>query len=1120
MRRRPFGQKTSVVGGRRRPGARPRLEALEGRQLLAIFHVTSLGDEATGTGTSGTLRYVIGEANKTSETDTIDFQLDASLKVDGVWTIKPTTPLPDITAPVFLNGQVGSATTPQVVLDGSSITAAGANGLKFGSDGDSSSTNSTLVSLAINHFSGAGIAVDGVSNVTIRGNYIGTDAAGESAAPNGVGVLLTNVQTSTIGGQSTGTRNVISGNTGAGVRIVGSGSQNNNLQGNYIGLDKDGVQAIPNNVGIEIAGTGGGAGGAHDNVIGGLSSSSNQPRNVISGNTAAGIRILDSGSNNNQIQNNYIGTDKDGGQAIPNGVGVFVGSGASGNSVGGLTTSVRNVISGNTGAGVEVAGARNTLIGANYVGTKSDGFSAVGGGGQSTAGILIRDGAENTSVGGTSTGAGNLISGNVGPGVWVRGRTGGDSSIVATSGTVIQGNTIGLNDSGTTAIANGQGVAVTDGATSTSIGGVSTAMRNVISGNTGDGVLLASFDTSGSLVQGNFIGPARDGTTARGNGGAGVRIDGATGSQVGGSLSGAANTIANNDGAGVWVQSGSGNSIRRNVINDNGGLGIDLGPQGVTPNDSGDGDSGANDLQNFPVIDSVTTTGGVTRISGKLNSQPNRTYILEFYSDPDPDPSGHGEGPTFLGTTTVSTGTDGNATFTTTATSVVPVGVAVTATATVQESSTQSGSTSEFAQNVSNTIPQADLVLTQSASTPSTTLPNTVAAGGYLTYTLTLTNSGPATAPGVSVLDTLPTGASFVGATSGRGSVSLGTGGDSVTFNLGDLASGQTVTMTITTVAPGTVPDSGTISNRAVASLGTTAVDPDADNNTSVLSTTILAGVDLALNQLAAPNPVSVGTEVAFVLTITNISSTTANGAVLVDTLPANFVYTRSETSQGTIDVANGILTVNLGSLPPAGITGAGSSARVVVWGIPTAVGALTNTAIVMANEPQVVPNSNASSQVVGVLPPLATTPAATPPHVLSLARRGGSRLALGFDQALNASTAQDLNNYRLVAAGRDRRFGTPDDVVIRLASAAYDASSKTVTLAPGRPINPRMPLLLGVNGLTPTGVSSTTGVLLDGNNDGIPGGNYLATVGGATAPVPRGPLATATARNRRSPRG
>jgi hypothetical protein len=153
--------------------------------------------------------------------------------------------------------------------------------------------------------------------------------------------------------------------------------------------------------------------------------------------------------------------------------------------------------------------------------------------------------------------------------------------------------------------------------------------------------------------------------------------------------------MAFNGAAGVAVgfdltDSSSGNSVLRNSIHDNGGLGIDLGSNGVTPNDSGDGDTGPNGLQNFPFLTFAVSNGGVLTVFGTLENAPNTSYSVELFANSSCDSSGFGEGQGFLGATTVTTDAAGHATFQ--AAVPAPSGASfVTATAT-----DPAGNTSEF----------------------------------------------------------------------------------------------------------------------------------------------------------------------------------------------------------------------------------------------------------------------------------------------------------------------------------------------------------------------------------------------------------------------------------------
>src|SRR5258705_6421576 len=133
---------------------------------------------------------------------------------------------------------------------------------------------------------------------------------------------------------------------------------------------------------------------------------------------------------------------------------------------------------------------------------------------------------------------------------------------------------------------------------------------------------------------------------------------------IGGTAANAGNIIAFNgyDGVVGEVASTTGNSILGNSIYANTrsdipsiGLGIDLMGDGVSLNDADDSDTGANNLQNFPVLSSAVSSGGATTITGSLNSESNAQYRLEFFASALVDSSGYGEGQIFLGSTNATT---------------------------------------------------------------------------------------------------------------------------------------------------------------------------------------------------------------------------------------------------------------------------------------------------------------------------------------------------------------------------------------------------------------------------------------------------------------------------------
>jgi len=193
-------------------------------------------------------------------------------------------------------------------------------------------------------------------------------------------------------------------------------------------------------------------------------------------------------------------------------------------------------------------------------------------------------------------------------------------------------------------------------------------------------------------VIGNRIGTNAAGTGALGNTAEGVLVS-RTGTTIG--EPDRPNTIAFNGAAGIRIESGTGNRISSNSIFANGTLGIDLAPTGVTANDSGDADTGPNELQNFPVVTSAQTSGGITTFSGTLDSRPSTEHRVEFFDTANCDPSRFGEGRIQILATDVTTDSSGRVSFTRSATQAAVDGHFVTATATDPD-----GNTSEFSRCV------------------------------------------------------------------------------------------------------------------------------------------------------------------------------------------------------------------------------------------------------------------------------------------------------------------------------------------------------------------------------------------------------------------------------------
>jgi titin len=546
----------------------------------------------------------------------------------------------------------------------------------------------------------------------IQGNLIGLDVTGSLALPNGAngvdvvpgGLGATN-DDCTIGGTGPGAGNVISGNMAYGI-LLSDTSGNVAIEGNKIGTDKIGTVAVPNHLdGIYVS-------DSSNNTITG---------NLISGNGRFGIFLLgqpSSGamvsSSSNVVQNNIIGLGQGAGGLGNADDGVVLFAGATNNTIGGSTPGTGNLISGNDRFGVYLNGSGTTgnLIQGNRIGTSVD---ATFNQGNILDGIAVFVGPSDNTIGGTASGAGNVISGNGRDGVYL-GNAG--------SGNVLQGNFIGTSGDGSSVLPNGGTGVALQAVSATILGGTAGGAGNLIAGNL-EGVVLIGAGTKGNLLQGNTIGsrPSVFNTF-------GVDIQGgASNNTVGGTTSGAGNTIAFDINGGVVIGNSPadattvGNAILGNAIySTQMGLGIDLGKDGLTLNGPGGAArSGPNDLQNYPVLNSATVrgtgAGNAVVIAFSFTSVASASFRLEFFLNNSSEPP---QGHTFLGTFDVTTDASGNITSVTggsvtggvaTITLTPPAGVnpspgqLLTATATLTNNNGKPGSgtvgdTSEFSRPV------------------------------------------------------------------------------------------------------------------------------------------------------------------------------------------------------------------------------------------------------------------------------------------------------------------------------------------------------------------------------------------------------------------------------------
>lgn len=668
--------------------------ALMAASLQSTFTVINTADAGPGS-----LRQAILDANGNPGLDTITFAISTP---GSQQIISLTTALPAITSPVVLDGwsQGGGGYTgpPLIEINGSGIpTWNTSDGLLI------TAGASTVRGLAINYFDIA-LNLTTAGNNVIAGNYLGLALDGDTPIGNRTGIRITatsdnnRIGTDGDGVNDTAERNVISAsglvqqNNSTGI-LIDQGSDNHWIAGNFMGTDASGTQDRGNasngitTGGVTIIGTNGD--GIGDDVEG----------NLISGNNGHGVSLTGS-SAGTIIAGNKIGTDVAGTTALPNnsnGVSVGPCSGGCSNYFIGtngdrISDALEgNLISGNGADGVYIPSGTlsNTVIAGNKIGTNISGTASIPNDdyGVHLGGDFSRLGTNNDGV--SDALEGNLISGN-GDGAGNNNHgvlipSGADHNLVA-------GNFIGTTADGTAALPNGQtGLRVEDD--------FNTLTRNLISGNGEYGLAFSNafFNTATD----NLIGTAADGITALGNTLNGIFITNNSDDNT----IGAGNVIAFNGGNGIFVNGGTAcggafclrNHIFGNSIFDNAGLGIDLYPSGITPNDPLDLDTGANTLQNYPVLTTATSAGTTLIVTGTLNSSANLTFTIDVYSSSACDPGGSGEGAVYLGAGQATTDANGDAAFALSVAGLAQDGDAVTATATDPD-----GNTSEFSSCINN----------------------------------------------------------------------------------------------------------------------------------------------------------------------------------------------------------------------------------------------------------------------------------------------------------------------------------------------------------------------------------------------------------------------------------
>ena len=305
-------------------------------------------------------------------------------------------------------------------------------------------------------------------------------------------------------------------------------------------------------------------------------------------------------------------------------------------------------------------GSSNTMtIRDSVIGLDTAGDAA----GNGDDGIQVGDGATEITI------TDNVISANTRFGIDLNGNSG------AGFGHVVDGNFIGTNLTGDSCgpadpmpppnntFGNGLiGLDIQGGVTDSTIRGNTIGCNGRDQGpggSQGDGIELTSGGADNNTITDNFIGTNAQGDDL-GNAQNGVEIRSGDDNEISGNViafNGFVSTTSNQDGIDINGTGADGNRISQNSIYNNDGLGIDLNGNGVTDNDNGDGDTGSNERQNWPFIETATWTAGNLALTGCFDPESTEgPWTLEFFCNDSQDGTGNGEGRTYAGSIVIAGG--------------------------------------------------------------------------------------------------------------------------------------------------------------------------------------------------------------------------------------------------------------------------------------------------------------------------------------------------------------------------------------------------------------------------------------------------------------------------------
>lgn len=1072
----------------KRRGVTPAIETLERRALLATIVVTGTGDAVAADGvvtlrealTAASTNAASGDANAGDPgLDRIEFNILGT----GVHTITLATTSP-------LNVGRDSADEP-VLIDGYSQPGAAANTNPIGAADNavlkieirSSGTNTpavglsvrsggnTIRGLAVGGFSFAGIVLTEDSRFPLGGNviagdFIGTDASGTAAVPNGTGVSGISPG-NTIGGTSPADRNLISGNAGDGLNFVNSNAllAGPVIRGNFIGTDATGLLALGNGgAGISIEGFTGA-------TIGGAAAGA---RNVIA---ASGGYGIDGVFNHAVIQGNYVGTGITGNTplfnpTVPNNADLRGGirDNVPNITVGGTAAGAGNIVA-SQGEGIAIgsnsAPSGDALIQGNAVGTNFDGTAVLG-----NVGYGITVSSPGATIGGTAAGAANVVANTA----FSFGTAGYGINFIPDAGMIVSGNSVFKN----------AGVGVFGGLAFapilTSVSGSRITGRLDRDPNATDNAppqpgatyhieFFRTPNTGGASddQQGRFYLGSVDVTTDA-NKHADFAFDAGSPLPAGQFVTATATGLIFTPTVGTTSFS---NPIRTDAAPASADLGVSVSDAPdpvaagtlltytITVTNGGPGSAAA------PVLATTITHTGETFVS--LATPAGWTATT---------PAVGGTGAISATAATLPSGPTGTAVFTL----VARVDASAAAGSNLGLTAGVSSSTAD--PNSANDGATATTVVSAAAPPDSADLsvqvvdtPDPVASGSLLTYNLTARNGGPIIATTPVLTTAVPAGTTFVSfaapagwvvgapAAGGTGAITAGAPG-----LFGDAAATRFVL--VVRLDPGTAPGSTLTLGAAIAS---STPDPATANNAATVTTSVTTPIPPDLFPKASPD--------AYATAAGHALKVAAPGVLANDSIPGGGQLV-VRAGQGT---AHGTLALNPdGSftyVPDAGFSGTDGF---TYFARSPLTGAVSRTPAAVA------------ITVAAATPPPG--PDTTGPAVVGLVRYGyhaqPTHLVVAFDEALDQAASTRLANFGLAAAGPDGRFGTRDDAIIPLKSATIGVDGRSIVITTRRPLPLRHRYRLMVHGPT-----DLAGNALDFHRDG-------QTAGPAVLPFDRRILA------------